>query len=104
MDKLGINLGFLLFQIFNFSVLAILLYAFAYKPIVKMLEKRKQKIAQTDEDARVAAEARANAEQEATKIIAEAQAKSAHIVKEAKDRAEKAELEVKADAEKENVK
>ena len=104
MDKLGINLGFLLFQIFNFSVLAILLYAFAYKPIVKMLEKRKQKIAQTDEDARVAAEARANAEQEAAKIITEAQAKSAHIVNEATDRAEKAVLEVKAEAEKEIVK
>jgi F-type H+-transporting ATPase subunit b len=104
MDKLGINLGFLLFQIFNFSVLAILLYAFAYKPIVKMLEKRKEKIAQTDEDARVAAEARANAEQEAAKIIAEAQAKSAHIVNEATDRAEKAVLEVKAEAEKEIVK
>jgi len=104
MDKLGINLGFLLFQIFNFSVLAILLYAFAYKPIVKMLEKRKEKIAQTDEDARVAAEARANAEQEAAKIIAEAQAKSAHIVNEATDRAEQAVLEVKAEAEKEIVK
>lgn len=104
MDKLGINLGYLLFQIFNFSVLAILLYAFAYKPIVKMLEKRKEKNAQTDEDSRVAAEARASAEQEAAKIIAEAQAKSAHIVNEATDRAEQAVLEVKAEAEKEIVK
>jgi F-type H+-transporting ATPase subunit b len=99
MDKLGINLGYLLFQIFNFSVLAILLYAFAYKPIVKMLENRRQKIAQTGEDARVAAEARANAEQEAARIIADAQAKSAHIVNEATDRAEKAVLEVKAESE-----
>ena len=55
MDKLGINLGYLLFQIFNFLILMILLYAFAYRPIVRMLENRKQKIAQgkTVADARV---------------------------------------------------
>jgi F-type H+-transporting ATPase subunit b len=69
-----------------------------------MLEKRRNTIAQGQEDARIAAEARANAEQEAAKIIAEAQAKSAHIVNEATDRAEKAVLEVKAEAEKEIVK
>ena len=43
MEALGINLGFFLFQVFNFGVLAILLYAFAYKPLVNMLEQRKQK-------------------------------------------------------------
>jgi F-type H+-transporting ATPase subunit b len=58
MDKLGINLGFFLFQVFNFAVMAILLYAWAYKPIVRSLEKRREKIAQVLEDARVAAEAR----------------------------------------------
>ena len=51
MDRLGINLGFLLFQIFNFAIIAIVLYAVAYKPIVKMLEERKRKIAQGYEDA-----------------------------------------------------
>jgi F-type H+-transporting ATPase subunit b len=99
MDKLGINLGFLLFQIFNFSVLAILLYAFAYKPIVKMLEGRKEKIAQGLEDARIAAEARANAEKEAAKIVAEAQAKAAQTIREATERAELASKDVKVAAE-----
>ena len=77
MDKLGLNLGFFIFQILNFTVLAILLARFAYGPIVKMLEDRKRKIAQGLEDARVAAEARANAEKEAAKIVAEAQTKAA---------------------------
>jgi F-type H+-transporting ATPase subunit b len=104
MDKLGINLGFLLFQIFNFAVLVILLYTFAYKPIVNMLEKRKQKIVQTDEDARVAAEARANAEQEANKIRSEAQGKAAQIVSEASARAEKVVAEFRAEADKEIAK
>ncbi len=99
MDKLGISLGYFLFQVFNFTVMAVLLYAFAYKPIVKMLETRKQKIAQGLEDARVAAEARANAEQEAAKIIAEAQAKANQVVRDATERAEVAVKEVHITAE-----
>jgi len=99
MDKLGINLGFLLFQIFNFLILMILMYAFAYKPIVRMLETRRQKIAQGNEDARIAGEARANAEQEAARIIAEAQAKAAQTIREATERAEVAAKDVHAAAE-----
>ncbi len=96
MDKLGLNLGFLLFQIFNFVILAILLYAWAYKPILNMLDARRKKIAQGLEDARIAAEARANAEKDANKIMAEAQAKAAQIVREASDRAEAAGHEIRA--------
>jgi F-type H+-transporting ATPase subunit b len=99
MEKLGINLGFFLFQVFNFTFLTVLLYAFAYRPIVKMLETRKMKIAQGLEDARVAAEARANAEQEAAKIVAEAQAKASQVVREATERAEVAVKEVHVAAE-----
>jgi F-type H+-transporting ATPase subunit b len=104
MDKLGINLGFLLFQIFNFLILMILLYAFAYKPIVRMLENRKQKIAQGVEDALIAAEARANAEKEAEGVIAEARVKAAQIISEATERADAAMLGVKAESEKEIAK
>ncbi len=104
MDKLGVNLGFLLFQILNFSILAILLYAWAYKPIVKMLEERKNKIAQGHEDARVAAEARENAEEEANTILADAQAEANKIVQEATARADKVGGEVKAEAEAEAAK
>ena len=98
MDKLGINLGFFLFQVFNFTVMAILLYAWAYRPIVGMLEKRKTKIAQGLEDARIAAEARANAEQEAAKIITEAQSKASQIVRDATERADTAVKDVRAAA------
>jgi F-type H+-transporting ATPase subunit b len=104
MDKLGLNLGFFLFQVFNFTVMVILLYAWAYKPIVRSLENRRQKIAQSQEDARIAAEARANAEKEAAKIIAEAQAKAGQIVREATERAEQAAKDVRAAAEAEIAK
>jgi F-type H+-transporting ATPase subunit b len=98
MERLGVSLGFLLFQIFNFAILCILLYAWAYKPVLKMLEIRKQKIAQGLEDARIASDARANAEQEATRIIAEAQAKASQMVRDATDRSEAA-LEIRASTE-----
>jgi F-type H+-transporting ATPase subunit b len=99
MDKLGINGGYFLFQVLNFMVMAILLYAWAYKPILNMLEKRKVKIAQGMEDARIAAEARANAEKEASKIIADAQTKAAQVVADATQRAEVAAREVKLSVE-----
>jgi F-type H+-transporting ATPase subunit b len=63
-----------------------------------MMETRRKKIEQGMEDARVAAEARANAEKESAKIIAEAQAKAAHVVNEANERADNAAQQVKADA------
>jgi F-type H+-transporting ATPase subunit b len=104
MASLGINLGFFLFQVFNFIIVLVLLYAWAYKPIVNGLENRKKKIAQSLEDARIAAEARANAEADAREILAKAQAEAAEKVREATIRAEAVALEMTAQAEAEAVK
>ncbi len=104
MGKLGLSLGTLIFQILNFTIICILLYAWAYKPILKMMENRKQKIAQGLEDARIASEARANAEQDAARIISEAQAKANQVVRDATERAETAALEIRATAEAEATK
>lgn len=99
MEGLGINLGYLIVQILNFAILFVVIYVWAVKPIVNMLEKRRESIAQGLEDARIAEEARANAEREAQKIIAEAQKKAADVVREASDRAEIAAREVHGNAE-----
>ena len=104
MAALGINLGYFLFQVFNFAIVLVLLYAWAYKPILKMLENRKQKIAQGLEDARIASEARANAEEEARQIIAKAQSEANQKVREATDRADIAAREVLAKADTDAVK
>jgi F-type H+-transporting ATPase subunit b len=88
LEGLGLNLGYLLVQIFNFAIIFVILRAWVYKPILALLERRRTAIAQGLEDARVAAEARHNAEQEAQKIIAEAQAKAGQVVREASERAE----------------
>jgi F-type H+-transporting ATPase subunit b len=104
LDQLGLNLGYLLLQIFNFFILFVILRVWVYKPILGLLDKRRQNIAQGLEDARVAAEARANAEKEAAKIIADAQAEASKVVREANDRAQGVAKEVKAEAEAEAVK
>lgn len=98
MEALGINLGFFLVQLLNFIIVMIVLRAWAYEPIVNLLEKRKQTIARGLEDARVAAEARANAEKDAQKILAAAQQQANARVAEATERAEKAAAEVRAQA------
>ena len=69
--------------------MAIVLAAWVYNPVVKLLEERKQRIAQGLEDARVASEARANAEKEASKITADAQADANRRIAEATERAER---------------
>jgi F-type H+-transporting ATPase subunit b len=104
MAQLGINLGLFILQVLNFGIVLILLYKWAYTPILNMLAKRRAAIAQGLEDARIAAEARANAEAEARQIIAKAQAEAAEKVREATQRAEAVALEVKAEAEGDAVK
>ena len=99
MENLGLNLGFLLVQIANFAIIFIVLRAWVYQPLMKMLEKRRQVAAQGLEDARLAAEARANAEVDADKIIKAAQVKAGDIVREATERAEAAGRDVRAAAE-----
>ena len=54
MDALGINGPFLIAQIVNFVLLLLLLRAFLYKPVLKMLESRKQRIAEGLQAAEVA--------------------------------------------------
>lgn len=99
MEALGFNLGFLILQILAFIILFLTLNAWVYKPMLNMMESRKQKIAQGLEDARVAAQAREDAEKQASKIIGDAQAEASKIVAEATERAALAGRDVKAAAE-----
>lgn len=104
MEALGINLGFLILQILAFTVVFLALQAWAYKPLVEMITKRRKTIAQGLEDAKIAAEARADAEKEAAKILAEAQVRASKVVAEATDRAQSAAKDVRAAAEAEAAK
>ena len=99
MENLGLNLGYLLLQITMFAIIFVTLRAWVFKPLLGMLEKRKNTINQGLEDAHLAAEARANAEKDAQKIMTEAQTKANQIVREAAERAESAGLDIKHGAE-----
>lgn len=99
MEGLGINLGYLFVQIFSFLILFVVLRAWVFGPITQLLTDRRERIAQGLEDARVAEEARQNAEKEADQILAEAQQKANQRVREATERAEEAAREVRTEAE-----
>lgn len=103
MEALGINLGYLLVQIVNFAIMFIILRAWVFKPLMGMLERRRQAIAEGLEDARVAAEARANAEKEAQAISDKAQQDANERVREATERAEQVAKDIRAAAEQEAV-
>lgn len=104
MEALGINLGLLIVQVIAFTIVMLTLNAWVYKPMLDMMETRKHKIAQGLEDARVAAEARADAEKQAAKIIADAQVEAGKVVREATERAAEAAKDVKSAAEAEAAK
>ena len=103
MEGLGINLGYLLVQVFNFLIVFVILAAWVYKPLLNMMQKRRETIARGLEDARIASEARENAEKEAEEILAKAQQEAGKIVREATERGEQVRVEIKEAAETEIV-
>ncbi|HLA43126.1 MAG TPA: F0F1 ATP synthase subunit B [Aggregatilineales bacterium] len=88
MEKLGINPGFLIAQIINFVLVFGLLYWFGWDKLMAFLDRRSEEIAKGLEDARIAAEARANAEADAQKIRADARAEAQKVIAEARASAE----------------
>jgi F-type H+-transporting ATPase subunit b len=102
--QLGLNLGYLLVQIICFFIIFVVVRTWIVKPLQGLLERRRKNIAQGLEDARISAEARANAEKEAAGIISDAQAKAAHLISEATERADATMLEVRAEADNEIAK
>lgn len=101
MEKLGINLGFFISQLVNFTFLAVLLYLLLYKPVLNMLNQRKERIARSMADVDAAREAAARAQQEYDRKIAEAQRKAQEIIAQAAQTGEKVSAEIKAEAQRE---
>ncbi len=72
MDKLGINVTWLLAQVVNFGLLLFLLWMIAYKPVLKMMNERKQKIQESLEYAENVKKQAAEQQKEFEQRIAEA--------------------------------
>jgi F-type H+-transporting ATPase subunit b len=94
LEALGINLGYLISQIVNFTLLAVLLYFVAYKPILRMLDERSARIKQGLEDAELASRRAAEMEQEFEKRLAEARKEGQEIIAQATQMSEKTRQEL----------
>jgi len=94
LEALGINLGYLISQIVNFALLAVLLYFAAYKPILRMIDERSDRIKKGLEDAELASRRAAEMEQEFEQRLAEARKEGQEIVAQATQMSEKARQEI----------
>lgn len=99
MEQLGISGSLLLSQIVNFVLLMAILRLVLYGPVMKMLDQRKERIAQTMKNAeRVSASAQ-EAEQEKAKIIEAARREAQEVRAQATRDAERIAQEVRSRAE-----
>jgi len=89
LEALGINLGYLVSQIVNFTLLVVLLYFVAYKPILRMLDERSARIKKGLEDAEAASKRAAEMEQEFERRMAEARKEGQERVAQAAQMGEK---------------
>ena len=89
MEALGISFSSLLAQIINFGLLLIILDWLLYKPVVKILEDRRQKIAKGLEDAQKASNTLNKAQEKAKQITDDAYKQSQMIINNAKEEAKK---------------
>jgi len=94
LEALGINLGFLVSQIVNFTLLAVLLYIVAYKPILRMLDERSARIKKGLDDAELASKRAAEMEQEFERQMVEARKEGQEIIAQATQMSEKARQDI----------
>jgi F-type H+-transporting ATPase subunit b len=129
MEQLGIQPSLLLAQIVNFAIIAFVLTKLLYKPILSMLEKRKQEIqdglALTEKmrleeekmkakhekfmetartDARdILEKAKKEAQEEEKRILAEAHTEATALLEKAKVEGENYRTEIRKDVQKESI-
>lgn len=95
----GIDAKLIVIQIINFVVLMVLLSYFLYKPVLKMLADREDKIAQGLKDAELAGKAKESAEEEKQHILSEAHQEADKVAERAKTHAEEKRSAIVAEAE-----
>jgi F-type H+-transporting ATPase subunit b len=94
LEALGINLGLIVSQIVNFTLLALLLYVVAYKPILRMLDERSARIKKGLEDAESASKRAAEMEQEFERRMAEARKEGQEVIAQATRMSEKSRQDI----------
>jgi F-type H+-transporting ATPase subunit b len=96
---LGIDGRILLAQLFNFAILVFILWRFAYKPVLNILEERRLKVEKSLDDAEAATKRLKQAEAESKKILSESRKEASKIIEAAQIQAEERQKEVVRQAE-----
>jgi len=88
-ETFGLNWPNFIAQCISFSIVAFALYKFAYKPILSVLEQRRQRIAEGLENAEKIKQELANAETKAREILTEAGSQATKAIEEGRAAAAK---------------
>jgi F-type H+-transporting ATPase subunit b len=94
LEGLGINLGYLISQMINFLLLLVILRIFLYKPIVRMLDRRREKIKSDLEEAETARSQAESAKQQYEKELEDAREERRSILAQAREQGEKTRQEI----------
>ncbi len=88
LSSLGIDWRLFSAQLINFSILLLILYKFAYKPVLKMLDDRTGKIEKGLADAEESQKKLKEIEQKEKEVLIEAKKQAKEIIKKAEDQAQ----------------
>lgn len=89
LSRLGIDPRLLLAQIINFIILLLVLYRFAYRPVLKMLNERTHKIEKGIKDAEAAKKKLMEMEEKEKQVLVEARKEAQKIITKAEEVAKK---------------
>ncbi len=98
-EVFGVNWKLLLVQVFNFGLLLIILWHFLYKPVLRIIDERRAKIAEGVKTAEEAEKKLAASEVEGKGIVSSASREAEKVIASARERAEEKENELLRDAE-----
>jgi F-type H+-transporting ATPase subunit b len=98
LEKLGINWGLLIAQLFNVILIVWLLTMMLYRPVLNMLNERTRRIQESLRDAEQVKEQLARAKQDYDAELARARQEAAAILAQAQERAKLQEQEIVAQA------
>jgi F-type H+-transporting ATPase subunit b len=97
-EKLGINWGLLIAQIFNVVLLVWLLTRYLYRPVLNMLNERTRRIQESLRETEQVKEQLARANQDYDQKLAQARQEASAILAQAQERAKLQEAEIIAQA------
>jgi len=83
-EQFGFQKQLFISQVISFCVIAFLLHRFAYKPILRVLEERRQKIAESLANAEKIKQELANAQVKAQDILNQTNAQATKLIEEAR--------------------